>query len=249
MSTSAEDIQQQPPPEKASRWEDYIDVLFSPRELFERRAADRIGPPLITLAVATVVVYLLMIPVNAEAMRAGMAGNPQAEQFMEQWGMLFQVFGAIFAPVMMIAMTLWGAVLLWAAAKVTGIVVDFRRAFLIATYAAFIYLVAQIAGGLLVMITGNGFDLVRDTSFGVLRFTGAEGMDPVVVQLLRRIDLFVLWQAAIWAIGLSVIGRVSFGRAAITAAIAWLVFAVPGIIFAALGLGPGMGGGPPPPSA
>jgi hypothetical protein len=245
MSTSAEDVQ--PQSEKTSRWEDYIDVFFSPRELFQRRASDRIAPPLITLVIATIVVYVLMMPVNAEAMRAGMADNPQAAEFMEQWGLLFQLFGALFAPVMMIVVTLWVAVLLWAAAKVTGIDVDFKRGMLIATYAAFIYLLGQLAGGIIVMLTGGGTpdEMIRATSFGVVRFMGTEDVAPVAVQLLRRIDLFVFWQAAVWAIGLSVIGRVTFGRAIIAAMIAWIVYALPATLFAALGIMPGMDGPPP----
>jgi hypothetical protein len=240
MSTRIEDIR--PEQETAARWEDYIDVLFSPVALFQRRANDRLLPPMLTLGIATAVVALLMIPVNSRAISASTAGNPQAAEFMEQYGLLFNILGALFAPAFIIVLVLWAAVLLWGATSALSIDVSFRQTVLIATYAGFLYLVAQILGGVLTMVSGPEFDLVRDTSFGVLRFTGAEGIPPVVVPLVRRIDLFAIWQAVLWAIGIGVIGRVSYAKAGLAAAIAFIVYAAPGMLLASLGLGQG----PPP---
>jgi hypothetical protein len=75
-------------PEKASRWEDYVDVFLSPVDLFRRRAADRVAPPLITLLILAVLVYLAMMPANAMMMRAAMMDNPEVADAMGQFGVV-----------------------------------------------------------------------------------------------------------------------------------------------------------------
>jgi hypothetical protein len=71
----------------------------------------------------------------------------------------------------------------------------------------------------------------------VLRFTGDDGIARALVPLLRRLDIFAIWQAVLWAVGLRVIYHTTRLQAAIIAAVAWLLFAVPGLIMAAAGIG------------
>jgi hypothetical protein len=228
---------------QVSRWEDYVDVFFSPAELFRRRADDRVAPPLITLLVLAVVVYALMSPANAIAMRAAIADNPEAAAGMSQMGSIFLVIGGILVPITFLAVIAASAALLWAAARLVDVRAAFSRTMLIATYAAFVYLLSQLAGGVATLIHGEaGFDLLRHTSFGPLRFTG-DGMNPVVMALLRRLDVFAIWQAVLWGVGVAVVFRASRFQAAATAAAAWILFAIPNIVAAALGFGPGASGG------
>jgi hypothetical protein len=230
-------------PRRVSRWEDYIDVFFSPAELFRRRATDRVAPPLITLLVLAVVVYILMSPANAIAMRAAIANNPDAAANMGQMGSIFLIVGGIFVPITFVVVIVASAFLLWAAARLVDVRAAFSRTMLIATYAAFVYLLSQLAGGVATLAHGEaGFDLLRDTSFGPLRFTGDE-LNPVIMALLRRLDIFAIWQAVLWGVGVAVIFRATRFQAAATAAAAWILFAIPNIIAAALGFGPGAAGG------
>ena len=62
-------------------------------------------------------------------------------------------------------------------------------------------------------------------------------MNRSVAALLGLFDIFSIWQAALWAIGLSVIYKVGMLRAAAVAAVVWVLFAVPGIVMGALGIG------------
>jgi hypothetical protein len=212
-------------------------VLFSPVSLFRRRANDRLMPPALTLAAASVVVALLLIPVSSRAFQAGAAANPDAVAFMEQWGTLFAIIGAVFSPIFVFLLVLWATVLMWGAARLLSIDVSFRQTFLIAIYSGFLILLAQLAGGLLAMLSGPDFDLMTDGSIGVLRFIDTEGMAPALIALLRLVDVFAIWQLVLWTIGLAVIGRVSYGKAAFAATIAWLLSAVPGLVIASLGVG------------
>ncbi|HSJ26456.1 MAG TPA: YIP1 family protein [Longimicrobiales bacterium] len=231
----AEDAAAEP---AASRWEDYVDVFLSPAELFRRRATDRVAPPLITLLALALLFYFVLLPANRLVMQASMADNPDALAAMERFGMLFQVIGSVFVPITYAAMIAFAAALLWLCGRFADVRIEFSRAMLVATYGGFIYLLAQVAGSVAVMLHGEvGLDVVRHISFGPLRFIGSADTDPVVVALLRRFDLFTLWQAAVWGIGVSVIYRVSRVRGLGVALGAWLLMTVPAVLMALLGIG------------
>lgn len=225
--------------EKTARWEDYVDVFFSPRELYERRAGDRILPPLLALFAAGVLLYVIMLPVNRMMMEAAIADQPaDAREAAERFGVVFQFIGAIMVPVVLFITVAFAGFLLWGVSSTFGVTLAFRDALLIATYAAFVYLIAQVLAGGIILVTGaNTVDPVRDTSFGILRFVDTDAFDAVLIPVLRRFDLFAFWQAALWAIGVSVVARVSIGRAVLIAALAWILYAVPAVIWTALGIG------------
>jgi hypothetical protein len=234
------------PPEKTSRWEDYIDIFFSPAELFRRRASDRIAPPLLTLLGLAIVFYLIMLPAAGIIMRASLAANPQAAAVMNgRMGTIFMLMGSIMVPITYSIMLACTAFLLWLIGRIADTRTVFGRTMLIATYAGFVMLLSQVAGNVMILIHGEaGLDIVRDVSFGALRFVGSKDMDQMTMALLRRFELFAIWQAVLWAIGLREIYKISTGRAAFIAAITWALFALPAVIMAALGLGaPGGAGG------
>lgn len=235
-------MQTEPEQQNASRWEDYIDVFFSPFELFRRRAHDRVAPPLLTLLALGIVFYLLMIPANRIVVRGSIPPEQQA-QMPEGMVNMMTYLGVIGVPIMYAVMTAIAAGLLWIGGRIADIRTDFSRTMLIATYAAFVLLLSQILASVLVMVGGEAaFDPIRSMSFGVLRFIGDAGMNRSAAALLRLLDVFAIWQAVLWAIGLSVIYRVSMARAAAVAAVVWLLFAVPGLILGALGIGAGAPG-------
>jgi hypothetical protein len=226
-------------PGKTSRWEDYIDVFFSPAELFRRRAGDRVGPPLTTLLVLGVLAYIAALPVAGMMMRAATAANPEAAEFMAGgMGTVFALIGGLVVPITYLLVIVSAAALLWLAGRLVDVRADFSRTMLIATYAAFVYLLSQVAGSGAVMLHGEvGLDVVRHTSFGPLRFIEHAAMNPVLVALLRRLDAFAIWQAVLWGVGIAVIYRTTRAQAAVTAAGTWILLAVPGIVWAALGFG------------
>jgi hypothetical protein len=222
----------------AARWEDYVDVFFSPAELFRRRARDSVVPPLITLLTLAVLFYLLLLPANAMITRAAMASNPRGVVLSGNTMLVIQLVGAVAVPVSYVAFIVFAAALLWLVGRFAEIRTDFSRTLLIATYGGFILLLSQLVAGALILLHGEaGLDPIRHLSLGVLRITGAEGIGRALVPLLRRLDVFAIWQAALWAVGLHAIYRTTRSQAAIVAAVSWLLFAVPGLIMAALGMG------------
>jgi hypothetical protein len=222
---------------RSSRSEDCIDVFLSPVELFERRAGDRVAPPFITLLVLAFVLYFVMLPANRIVMLASVSDNPQALEAMERFGTIMQIVGSIFVPVTYAAVVLWSAALLWMVGRAVDIRTTFSRTVLIATYAAFIMLLSQLVVGVLVLIHGEaGLEPARHLSTGVLRFTGDVGMDRAIVPLLQRVDIFAIWQAVIWGVGIHVIHRTRAIHAAAVAAVVWLLFAAPGVLLGLFGI-------------
>jgi hypothetical protein len=218
------------PPAAASRWEDYIDIFFSPAELYRRRAHDRVMPPLLTLIALGLVFYFILLPANGIVIRAS-ATDPQQLAIIERMGPITTVFGAIMVPLLYTAVIAATAALLWLGGRFAEIRTDYNRMMLIATYAAFVYLLSQVLGGVVVLLHGGaGLDLVRDMSFGPLRFVGSVDMNKGLMTLLRRFDIFVLWQAVLWTIGLSVLYNVSYRRAGIVAGAAWLLWLIPSLL-------------------
>lgn len=219
---------------KESRWEDYIDIFIAPAHVFERRAHAGVGIPLVTLLIAALVLYYVMLPANRIVMLASIADNPQALEAMERFGTIMQILGSLFVPVTYVAVVLWSAALLWLTARFVDIRATFSRTMLIATYAAFVMLLSQVVVGVLVLIHGDtGLDPGRHLSTGVLRFIDADGR--VLVALLRRIDLFAIWQAVLWGIGVRYVLQARTAHAAAIAAVTWLLYAAPGILTGLIG--------------
>jgi hypothetical protein len=233
-----------PTPQKASRWEDYIDVFFSPTELFQRRGRDRLGPPLWTLVGLSIVFYFVLLPANMMIIRASVATNPQAAEAMSgNMGTIAAVFGAISQPIVYLFFTALTAILLWITGRFADVRIEFSRAMLVATYSMFIFMLAQVLALVIVIVMGeDSVNMARVNSFGPLRFIGEPDMNKLVLAVLSRVDLFAIWMAVIWAIGLREIYHLSTKRAAIIAAIVWLLMTVPSLLAFAAG---GLGGEPP----
>lgn len=221
-----------PAPVQKSRFEDVLDVFFSPTELFERRRNDTIGPPLIILMVLSVVFYYILLPAQSMLVRASMASMPpEAAAKMGTVMKFMAIGGGIMAPIGVAIAVAITAALLWCLARLVDARPDFQQMMIIAIYAGFIGLIAKIAGGVAVMIHGEaGLDPLRHASFGVLRFVDIKSLPSFLPGLLARIDIFQIWQAVIWAIGFRVVTGVSKQKAAIVAASTWLIFAIPGML-------------------
>jgi len=226
---------------KASRWEDLVDVFFSPAELFRRRANDSAKPAFFTLLVLAVVIYYAFLPVNQETIRIAMETQAAARgQDPTQMGTAAKFMGYFGGITMVIGLTLailLTALALWVIGRLVEVKGTYRQAFMIVTYASFVTLLALIAISVVSIIGGDGLDQVRGKSFGLLRFIDTESMPPTVRPLLTLTEIWALWQAVLWAVGMCVVMKATKAQAAIAAIGTWLLSAVPGLISAAFGFG------------
>jgi len=223
-------------PANGSRWEDLVDIFFSPSELFARRATDSWLKPFLLLIAISIVLYYVFLPINALVWEAAMIENAPAGADVErirQSAQFMKYLGGVFVPVGYGFVILITALGLKFGSALFEPVARWREAFLIATYAMFVSIPQQILGSLLVFIKSrSGPVAMRDASFGALRFV--EQPDAFLRAVLGRVDLFPIWSAILCAIGLVVIVRMPRAKAFAVAAIAWLLVAIPGLASAAL---------------
>jgi hypothetical protein len=67
-------------------------------------------------------------------------------------------------------------------------------------------------------------------TFGPGRFLDPDTTSALLIAVVGRLDVFTLWITVLVAIGLSVTGRIPMSRAALVAAIVWLVGGLPTIL-------------------
>ncbi len=230
-------------PEKASRWEDFIDIVFSPGQVFGRRGNDGWLKPFLILSVINVALYYLLLPVTGPTIEAAMVENAPpnvtAAQ-VAQGAQMMKIGMGIIAPVMYLIMVLGTGLALKLVAALFDGNVSWRQSFAITTHAHFITVIQGLIAALAIFIMSAMGQPAsgRNASFGLLRFVDV-GNDPVMRALLGRTDLFAIWIAALFAVGLIHVIKMERAKAFITAAIVWALIALPSLAMAALSGGGG----------
>jgi hypothetical protein len=234
MPTETTIPNQDAPARTASRWEDFIDVFFSPSELFRRRANDSWTVPIIVLCVVSIVLYFAFLPVQRVIQEAAMLNNPnmspQQLEAARNMGPAMQVISGIVIPIFVLVFTLLFGFIAWIAGKITSIDLPFKRALTITAFVSFLTIIQQLVAGVLMSLklrSGAELDAVKDASFGVLRFMQTSELSAGMVGLLSRIDIFAFWQFAWFAIAFMAAAKASRGNAIIAAAVLWLTGALP----------------------
>jgi hypothetical protein len=217
------------PPEKAARWEDFIDVFFSPRELFTRRANDSWTVPVLVIMALSLVLAFAFRPVQEAMREAAMSSREMtAEQqaAVARTGGVMSTVGVIIAPIGMGFAVLVGGLITWIAAKITSLDVNFKRALMITAFVSFITVLQQVVAGVFMLMKlnkGGEIDLMKDNSFGVLRFMEPKEMNDVVVAALSRVDLFAIWNLVLFAIAFMAAAKAPKPYAWAAAGIIWVI--------------------------
>ncbi|MDP1889786.1 MAG: YIP1 family protein [Gemmatimonadaceae bacterium] len=227
-----------PAPAKASLIEDFVDILFSPREVFARREKD--GYALVMIIVTLLVGGLfianrgtmqdLMEAEMARGMAEAMKQNPGMTQEQAEMGRKIggyaMTFGAFIG--MPIAMFLTG-LCAWLTTKMLGGSLKYSAATMIACYA----FIPRIVESLTVSVQGLLLDTSTLTgkfqlSLGVARFLDPE-MSPGLLGLLGRIDLFTLWVTVLFAIGIGVVAKLPKDKVVMAGIMMWVFGALPSL--------------------
>jgi hypothetical protein len=220
---------QAPPP---SRWEDFVDILFSPAEVFRRREKDSPWPPLlvVTLLIAAVMfaMYNALLPAfDAEmsrGMRSAMEKNPQltpemANQ-MQRFSLAALRYGGLLTPIGVVVV----AGLMWLLGKVVGSRQTFSAAVLVAAFAFVPDVFMWLASGIQAMLGDpTTFQSQYDFHIGPARFVDPLESSPMLMALLGRLNVFTIWSYALVAIGIAVTGKVSLARGAVASILVWVI--------------------------
>jgi len=221
-------------PKAPAVWEDFIDIFHSPSAVFERRRDGRFGLALLILCVLLAVIvfatYRALAPAYEAMIERGIAAQAASNPEMNQEQAL--AAARRFGPVTVIggiligtpvAILLTGAAL-WLVGKLFDAKQTFAQAAMVATYANVPRLLgALVSGAQAIALGGDSLRSPFQVTLSPARFVDPDTTSVTLQTLLSRFDLFTLWATALLAIGLSVTGGISRSKAAIAAALVWLL--------------------------
>jgi hypothetical protein len=225
---------------KAAIWEDFIDIFYAPSQVFARREHGSFWIPLIIVTMLTGILFYLnsglLQPIfDAEfdrGMAVAMRDNPNIPpEAVERMRGLASRIGQVAAFVFMPLAIAGVGLVTWLAGKLVEAKQAFRAAFVVSAYS----FTPRVLEGVINSIQGLFLDPAQldgrfRISFGIGRFLDPDTVSPLLIAVVGRLDVFTLWITMLIAIGLSVTGRIPLSRAAIAAAIVWLVGGLPLII-------------------
>lgn len=209
-------------------FEDLIEVLYKPADVFDRARNNGFGKYLLVTVVLVAVVMFLTKGLLQPAIDAqfdlqmrmmaerGQPMPPEAQSAargFSAWSALgaFVVF-ALIGPFL-------NGLFLLIGGKIAGAAMSFRQATLIAVLGG----VPRILGVLLMpvaaMFTPNPRALT-DLSLGAARFVDPATINPAILALIANIDIFRIWQIILIGIGVAVIGKVERSAGFIAALVA-----------------------------
>jgi hypothetical protein len=221
-------------PEKASLLDDFMDIFYAPSSVFARRANASFWIPLLIVSVLFGVIFLanrdLIEPIiDAETSRALAKTGQQlsADQIatMKKASGVIGMIGAfVGAPIGMLLL----GVVIWLVGKFFDATESINAAIVVAVFSY----VPRVVEGIVNRAQGLFVDPSSLTSryslsLGVGRFLDPDTTSPILLALVGRIDLFTIWVTVLIAIGLAVTGKISRAKAAIAAAVIWLLGALP----------------------
>ena len=228
-----------PPP--AALWEDFVDIFFAPRSVFERRADGRFWVPLLVLVVVLAGLFYASLGAlgtayDAEFQRgldqAADAGQEVSVEQVDQIRGMSSIFGTLSLLVAVPVGVLLIGVLIWGVGKLFDATTTLALAIVISTYAQF----PKVLQNLVNIVQGLLFDprSIAAVSLSPARFLDPAETSQVVMILLGRLDLFVIWTTILVAIGLQVLGRVPRTSAYLAAFLVWLLAGVPLVLAAVM---------------
>jgi hypothetical protein len=215
-------------------WEDFVDIFYAPSTVFERRRAGQFGLALLILTILSIIVYFatrggMQAVMDVEFDRRvaeAAAKNPKAAEAMQGMRARMDQFGWLFVLIGTPIGVFITGILLWIGGKLVGSVAPSGAAVMVATYAMVPRLLLSLLAGVQgLLMDPNSITSRYSVTFSLARFMDPATANPTLLKIAGQIDPFAIWSAVLLAIGLSVVGRISRGRAAVIAAVLWLVAA------------------------
>jgi hypothetical protein len=225
---------------RAAVWEDFIDIFYAPSAVFRRREHGNVFIPLAVITILCGVLFYLntgtLQPMfDAEfdrqmsvAMRQNPNLQPEAVERMRGFATRIQQIAMfVFLPIAMLAVGLTT----WLVGKLFDAKQTFRAALIVAAYSYAPRILDSVLHGLQgLFLDPAELDGRFRLTFGVGRFLDPDLVSPLLLAIVGRLDLITIWITVLIAIGLAVTGRIPLRKAAIAAAIVWVVGGLPLIL-------------------
>ena len=210
---------QAPPAPQApmpSFWEDAIDIFVSPVGVFSRRENDSFWKPFLFVIVAFSVISIATFdslqPIfESEFTRRMAASNQKLTADQAAAGMGFMLkFAKYLVPFgVTVGMVILGFAT-WLVSKFFSAKTTVSQAFVVAAWSYFPRILGVIAGGVQgLFMDPSKLTAAQSISLSPARFMDPDASNPLVYQLLGRLDITVLWETVLLAIGIYVTGKIS----------------------------------------
>lgn len=224
-------------PESVSLWEDYVDIFYAPSQVFARRENGNYWIPMLVVTLFFGMLWLASTRVLEPVfdlewdrqLRRMMERNPQTPvEQLEAGRAMVKQFQALSVIVIIPVTIFLVGLVLW----LVGKVFEARQTLRSALVVAGLSYMPRVLERAVAMVEG----MIRDVStidgqnrltWGVGRFLDPDTVEPTVLAVLMRIDLFTIWVTVLLAIGLAVTGRINRQRAAVAGVLMWLIGAIP----------------------
>lgn len=217
-------------PEKASLFEDFIDIFTSPSKVYARRAD---GNFWLILLVLTVLFAVLAFAGRAayqtlmemEFQRGAAAQNAEmTEEQLAQARRLGSMFGMFAMYVAVPIMVLLFSIVVWLVGKIFGAALSYGQAAVIVAYAQ----IPRLLGSIVFLVQGMLIDPATTNGFTSYSIGPARFVDPAenagLAAFLARFDLLnVIWPTILLGIGIAVIGKVPREKGYMAAAVLWVL--------------------------
>ncbi len=216
-----------------------IGIFTSPRETFQSidKRPTWLVPFLIVVIVTMALSYFTLdvqIHDRQAIMRTKDLSQEQLDAIQSQMEGPFKYIGVLAVPIgVIIAWSVLAAVFLFCGNTIMGGDVNFKRMFSVVSWSGLIGLVGTTIIMLLALSKGT-FNGVT-TSLAVLLPTPELGAHKTILyRLLSKIDIFVIWELAVWIIGVSVIFKFSTKKAATMILSLWGIWVVISILLGSI---------------
>jgi Yip1 domain len=226
--------------ERASVWEDFLDIFYAPSKVFARRANGNFWIPLLLVTVLIAVLAFanrnIVRPMfDAEFARnaaAAMKASPGLTADQLERGKTVAFAFAQYGSVVLIPITiLLVAFVAWLGAKIVDARISWNAALVIVSYA----MVPRVVQQIFISVQALFVDPASMTSRFSVELSPGRFMDPSAISpmqgvLFDRLDLFLLWSLLLVTIGVATIGKLSKVKAWGFGIGLWVVTALPGLL-------------------
>jgi hypothetical protein len=238
MAESLEATVAKPAPEP-SFWEDLVDIFYAPVGVYQRWAKKSFWPPLLFVVIATAIISFFTFHTLAPAIEADMdrafaqqmakSGQTPTAAQQEAMGKMqdrIATFGRYATAVPLFFFILLLGFGVWILGKAPGINAQqtFGAAMVVASWAYMPRVLGAVLGGVQgLLMDVSSMNTIQALSIGPVRFFDPDTTNPLLYQLLTRLDLITIWVTVLLAIGVYVTGKTTKGGAAAFGFLIWFV--------------------------
>jgi hypothetical protein len=228
-----------PAAKRVARWEDFIDILYAPEAVLQRRQNQSPWPPILIVSIVVAVLLAAtmdqMVPLIEGSIRRAMTargdapeGAAEAQAFAQNFGIMM-VQGSMYlaTPITI----LLGGIGVYLAGKIFGSTQTLNAAYVVTAYSFVPRALATVASAIQLLVRdASKMDSIYSLSLSPARFLDPATTSDGMMQLAARADVTLLWATVIIGVGYAVTGRLSTGKAVGAALVIWLAGSVPALV-------------------